>query len=466
MIFNSLEFLIFFIIFIIVWTFVKKKDNSRWIAIVLFSLVFYGWWDWRYIILLIFTGTLDFFCAILIEKYNKFSRSILIVSILCNIGVLGYFKYFYFLAANFNFLFGYFHITQYEFRLQNIILPLGISFYTFQSISYTVDVYRKELKPTYNIFHFFSAITFFPHLVAGPIMRSAKLLPQLLTYKSPNSQEKWWALNQIVHGFFKKMVIADNLAFCVNESFAGRVGTNNFLNWSAIVFMFAMQIYCDFSGYSDIARGTAKLLGYDFSINFNHPYFSTSLREFWTRWHISLSSWFRDYVFIPLGGSRTKNILLYRNLFLTMTLSGLWHGAAWTYIAWGVYHGIIQIFERITKWPDKLKVNKIGYFVAWLLVFTQVLLGWIFFRATDIRQAFNIISYFGVFSHQFDISKVALFFVFLGVIHEIYRFIIETGKNTSRNSFVPLFDFIILVITSVACILLRGPGNTFIYFQF
>jgi alginate O-acetyltransferase complex protein AlgI len=258
-------------------------------------------------------------------------------------------------------------------------------------MSYTFDVYRNKLKPTKSILQFFAYLSMFPQLVAGPIVRAETMLPQLLEVKGVSNEKRWDGFQLIVRGYFKKMVIADNLAPLVMAAFsAPDINTSTMFWWGAII-AFAFQIYCDFAGYSDIARGLALWMGYDFPDNFNHPYISTSIREFWERWHISLSTWFRDYLYIPLGGNRKGKFRSYINLWITMLVSGLWHGAAWTFVAWGAVHAFFASAERLTGWPEKIGKSSVAKFLAWFIVSIQVLVAWVFFRAENINQALDIL---------------------------------------------------------------------------
>ena len=327
--------------------------------------------------------------------YPRYKVLFLIFSICGNVGSLAIFKYSSFIAENVD---AFLSLLGFDVYLKSnipqfmLILPVGISFYTFQSMSYTIDIYRGQLRPTRNVLHFFAYLSMFPQLVAGPIIRARDLLPQLKQNNKTTEQDRWEGLKLITHGFFKKVVIADNLAPLVNRAFNNPDPSNSSVYWWLAVTAFAFQIYCDFSGYSDIARGLARWMGYNFGLNFNHPYISLSLREFWTRWHISLSSWFRDYVYIPLGGSRKGNIHAYANMLITMVISGFWHGAAWNFVIWGFLHALFLSFERITQWPKYIKmIPGEGRWIASLIVLTQIWIAWVFFRAATMSQGIQII---------------------------------------------------------------------------
>lgn len=327
MLFNSIIFLVFGSLFFALLPLInKQKNNTRWIFFTFASFVFYGWWDWRFLFLIIGSGLIDFFAGKLIYKYPRRRTFFLIASLFGNLGSLAAFKYNSFLARNIEALLQF---TSLDVNLQNqipefmYILPVGISFYTFQSMSYTIDIYRGRLKPTANIVHFFTYLSMFPQLVAGPIVRAKELLPQLKRVRKVSPQESWNGFHLILTGYFKKVVLADNIAPLVNYAFSDANTSNSTLYWWVVMLGFAFQIYFDFSGYSDIARGIAKWMGIHFKMNFNHPYNSTSLREFWTRWHISLSTWFRDYVYIPMGGSRKGKLRSHLNMWITMVVSDL-----------------------------------------------------------------------------------------------------------------------------------------------
>ncbi|WP_405370085.1 MBOAT family O-acyltransferase [Nonlabens sp. Asnod2-A12] len=433
MFFNSIDFAIFFpIIFILYWL-VAKHTTYRNILILTSSYIFYGWWDWRFLILILFSSVVDYILGLLIHNSIKPDRRklLLIISLCTNLGLLVYFKYFNFFIESFKEAYSLFG-NQIEVSTLNIILPVGISFYTFQTLSYTIDVYREKLKPTKNVLAFFSFVTFFPQLVAGPIERASHLLPQfLITHKFEYNKVKSGLL-LILFGLFKKMVIADRAAILVNQVFNN---PSDHYGVEVIIasVMFAFQIYCDFSGYSDIAIGASRMLGFDLMKNFDSPYFSKSITEFWRRWHISLSTWFRDYVYIPLGGSKKGSIRMYFNLFLVFLISGLWHGAAATFIVWGAFHGILIVIEKYTS-DFRIKIkqflglsksnisNKLFYS---FITFSLVTVGWIFFRANNMPEALQLIS---------TISLDNYFIIFTDGLYEL---------GLDRNEFIALIIAII-----------------------
>jgi alginate O-acetyltransferase complex protein AlgI len=401
MLFNSLEFLIFFpIVFVLYWFVFQKNKVSRNVFILLVSYFFYGWWDWRFLLLIAFSSTLDFFIGLNIEKSNKQStkKLLLYASLLVNLGLLGYFKYANFFIDSFSDLMTTIGFQANYSSLQ-IILPVGISFYTFQTLSYTIDIYRGNLKASKDPIAFFAFVSFFPQLVAGPIERASNLLPQFLESRNFDFEKAKDASRQILWGFFKKMVIADTCARHADFIFNNHDSLPASILILGVVY-FAFQIYGDFSGYSDIAIGTARLLGFDLMINFRLPYFSRDIGEFWRRWHISLSTWFRDYLYIPLGGSREGKYRSLLNVIIIFTVSGFWHGANWTFVVWGFLNGIfflpLLLLNKNRNHLDIVANNSalpsFREFFAMSSTFILVCFTWIFFRAENIIHAFAYIS--------------------------------------------------------------------------
>lgn len=394
MLFNSFEFLLFLpIVLIVYYALSHPRQNA---FLVLASCFFYASWDWRFLFPLLFSTTIDYFCASRMESSLQRGEPLearkryLVISLVTNLGLLGFFKYFNFGVDSVHDLAGLFGL-QIPVPALRVILPIGISFYTFQALSYTIDVYRGKLHATRSFWDFFLAVLFFPHLVAGPIQRAANLISQVVTPRRTTSLQVIDGLHLMAWGFFKKVVVADGLAPLVNQVFdQGNVTGGETL---VAVYAFAFQIYCDFSGYTDIARGVAKLLGFEFMLNFNLPYFATNPSDFWRRWHISLSSWLRDYLYIPLGGNQHGTWLTHRNLMITMVLGGLWHGAAWNFVAWGFYHGALLI---VHKWfePVLERVTLVAQGIWarpwWLLrvfvMFQLTCYGWLLFRAKSFTQ--------------------------------------------------------------------------------
>ena len=397
MLFNSLEFAIFLpIVFLLYWFAFGKNLKLQNLFIVVASYVFYGWWDWRFLVLLAFTSLFSYVCGILIEKYRNTPRKAMTVNVLnivVNLLILGVFKYYDFFVTSFAdaFLGG-----KTEGLLLKVILPVGISFYTFKALSYSIDVYRGKLEPTHDIVQYFAYVGFFPQLLAGPIERAANLLPQLAKPRTFEYEMGADGMRQILWGLFKKMVIADNCAVYVDRIFSTYQTQSGSTLLLAAIF-FAFQIYGDFSGYSDMAIGVGKLFGFKTMRNFNFPYFSRDIAEFWRRWHISLTTWFRDYVYIPLGGSRCSKAKIVRNTFVIFLVSGLWHGANWTFIAWGAFHAVLFLplilIGKNRKYRDTVAEGRILPTLKevgqMLLTFFLATIGWIIFRADTIGQAWD-----------------------------------------------------------------------------
>lgn len=476
MLFNSLEFLLFLpIVFVLYW-FVFKSKSIRNAFIVFASYVFYGWWDYRFLLLIAFTSLCSWFLGLLIEKYRenkKLAFSLSASNIIINISILVVFKYFNFFLDSFLSLLGALGFEIGSAFALKIILPVGISFYTFQALSYTIDIYRGKIKATDNIIDFFAFISFFPQLVAGPIERAKDLLPQFqknITFSYPFAID---GARQMLWGFFKKIVIADNCAVIVDEVFA------NYTEQSASVLilgalLFSFQIYCDFSGYSDIAIGTAKLFGIKLNKNFDFPYLSRNIAEFWRRWHISLMTWLRDYIYFPLGGSKKGVFITIVNTFIVFFISGLWHGASWTFVLWGLYHAlliniltILHIKKKYTLSPSLKDLHKI------LITFVFVVFGWIMFRAESVPFFFNYVG--RMFSAQIDINNIltgkyikVLFFIFVMLVVEW----LQKGKDHALQfSNKGLFKFrpvrlALYYVILLTIIVMQGEGQNFIYFQF
>lgn len=386
MLFDSPEFAGFFAIFALLYYLVRGSLRARNILILAGSFVFYGAWSVKFLLLLIATATFDYFVALQIARLPRArAKTWLIASLTANIGVLGFFKYCNFFVESFRDLVAVCGL-RFNTTTLDILLPIGISFYTFQSMAYVIDVFRKQIAPSRNWIEFLAFISFFPQLVAGPIERAGHLLPQFQTERVITGIHIKNGIALIVFGLFKKIVIADNLASFVSLAFDHPdPGAALIVSGAAA---FALQIYCDFSGYSDIARGTASLLGFDLMENFNLPYFATSLSEFWQRWHISLSTWFRDYLYFPLGGSRRGLWRMCFNLFIVMMAAGLWHGAKLTFVLWGAWHALGLIGHKV--WlrfkPQGLQMPAA---VGWVVTMAWVLYGWLLFRAPSIDAVYQ-----------------------------------------------------------------------------
>lgn len=384
MLFNSTVFLQFFGAFLLLYGLARNSLRARNVLIVGASWVFYGWWDWRFLGLLVFSGCFDFFIGLLLGRLHsaRLRKIVLQLSLVTNLGLLGFFKYYDFFVGSLRDLLATAGIPINTATL-GLILPVGISFYTFQSIGYVVDVYRREIKPTRSLLQYLTYVSFFPQLVAGPIQRGHDLLPQLETTRVItllHLREGSWL---ILWGMFKKVVVADNLAPLVEMALDHPSSTAPLVIGGAVAFAF--QIYGDFSGYSDIARGLARVLGFELRKNFNLPYFASDLRDFWRRWHISLSTWLRDYLYISLGGNRVSPGRTQFNLMVTMLLGGLWHGAAWNFLLWGAWHGMGLV--ALHAWNGRSSASRtLPRWFAWGFTLSFVMIGWIFFRARTVQH--------------------------------------------------------------------------------
>ncbi|MCV6628463.1 MAG: MBOAT family protein [Flavobacteriaceae bacterium] len=465
MLFNSTVFLIFFpLVFVLYWSFHKSIKIQN-VLLLIASYVFYGWWDWRFLFLIAFSSILDYYLGLAIHQSEKHKKRYLQVSIFANLGLLAIFKYFNFFIDSWIDLWNMFGYEMSHSTLQ-IILPVGISFFTFQTMSYSIDIYRGNLKPTNDFVVFATFVSLFPQLVAGPIERASNLIPQI-AHKRRWSHERFQnGLFQIVVGFFRKVVVADSIGSLV-DSIYNNPEIHNSSTIAMAVFLYSFQIYFDFSGYSDIAIGTAKLLGFDFKRNFNLPYFSSSITEFWRRWHISLSSWLRDYLYIPLGGNRNGILMQYRNLFLTMLLGGLWHGSSWNFVIWGAIHGILLGIEKRFGWiPNRYK------FLNNVVVFTMVTLIWIFFRALSLEDSGLILG--KLFSNGYampylgdtTIFATTVYGLILAISFDIFLFkrdhqLEQFGSTLKAPLYIGLVTFII-----INTLLFYSSASNFIYFQF
>lgn len=466
MLFNSLEYLLFLpIVFAIYWL-PRNRLKLQNAFVVLASYVFYGWWDWRFLILIAITSFCSWGSGLLIVKSQESmalarSKFWLVVNIVLNLGILAIFKYYDFYVSEFGALFG----ISTESLLLRIILPVGISFYTFQALSYSIDVYRGKIEPTKDIIAFFAFIAFFPQLVAGPIERATNLLPQFLQKRTFSYEQGVDGMRQILWGLFKKIVVADNCAIYVDQVWATYdTQSGSTLLLAAILFTF--QIYGDFSGYSDIAIGTAKLFGIKLMRNFNNPYFSRDIAEFWRRWHISLTSWFRDYVYIPMGGNRQGPWRTIYNTLIVFLICGLWHGANWTYLVWGLYNIVLFLplilMGKAKRYKDAPLVWK--QFPQMLLTLVLVTLGWIIFRAPSLPDAWG---YVCAMTNMSGTSPVMPITQWVGVILGLLTMIAFEwlGRNSGQAP-VPHRWWIYYIL--IAAIWWYAPSfsTDFIYFQF
>lgn len=392
MLFNTFHFAYFFALLLPTYWALQRFHRAQNLLLLTAGYYFYACWEWRFLGILILSTVVDYACGLMVDKIEAPGKrkAFVLISMALNLGMLGYFKYVNFFAESLKVMLakGGYDVPLWHIE---VVLPIGISFYTFQSMSYVIDVYRKDIKPTRNLLEFATFVSFFPHLVAGPIMRPTTLLPQIQSPRRFNIEQFYQGAYLIFWGLTKKVVVADNLAPIVNDLFGKWQTIDGGLALLAI-YAFAFQIYCDFSGYTDAARGIAKCLGIELALNFKLPYFAASPQEFWSRWHISLSKWLQDYLYIPLGGSRGGTFNTYRNLMLTMIIGGLWHGAAWTFIIWGTYQGLILVGHRLAK-PllDKVQPQSPVDSACWRAVrifctFQMVCIGWLIFRAGSIEQ--------------------------------------------------------------------------------
>jgi alginate O-acetyltransferase complex protein AlgI len=450
MLFNSLAFLTFIPLFMLAYW--PARGRVRLWVMLAGSLIFYAWWDWRFCFLLLFSALVDYSLGILLEneRDDAMRRRLIVISVAVNLGLLGFFKYFNFFVRSF---------TPHETRdIIKVVLPVGISFYVFKTMSYTIDVYRRTQTAERNLLRFTTFVVFFPELVAGPIVRASRLLPQLARDHRFSYERMVAGLTMIASGYVRKVAIADTIAPLVDVRFAHPEAHNS---WSLLlgVYLYAFQIYCDFSGYSSIAIGLARILGFDFGVNFDRPYFSRSFSEFWSRWHISLSSWLRDYLYISLGGNRGGTWRTYRNLMITMLLGGLWHGASWTFVFWGALHGAYLVTERAIKirLPALLRI---------LLVFHLTCFAWVFFRAHSFSNAWQMLT--GIASmhgNPFDMDnrgRIAKCMVMIAVLvgFEAASFLPKREVTPAmRLAFVAACVWVVLIFGTFS-------GNNFIYFQF
>ena len=494
MLFNSFEFLVFLPIFFLLywWVFdylIKNNKHQLFfqnLLVVVASYLFYGWWDWRFLVLIAFTSLCSFVSGIAIEKSSSrnFKTFWLVLNILINLSILGVYKYYDFFVSS---LANALNINA-ETHLLHLVLPVGISFYTFQALSYSIDVYKRKIDATRDIVSFFAFLSFFPQLVAGPIERATNLLPQFLKKRSFNYSKAVDGLRQILWGMFKKVVVADNCAVFVDSIF-GNVDAHNASTLAIAAVLFSFQIYCDFSGYSDIAIGLGKLFGINLMRNFNVPYFSRDIAEFWRRWHISLTTWFRDYVYIPLGGSRptnnqgialggfSKKAVVVRNTFIIFLLSGFWHGANWTFLLWGFFHAVLFmpliLLEKNRKYTNVVAEGRslpsVKEFLQIVLTFILATLGWIIFRADNIdivTSYFTRLFDYTLWGIPYLTNKVFIFIplfimIYLEWIHRSssHGLSLEMVKNRSAR-------YLIYFLLAFLILINMGPEQSFIYFQF
>ena len=473
--FNSLAYAIFLpIVFITYWLLPHKY---RWLLLLLSSYYFYMSWNPKYVVLILLTTTVSYVAALLMEKQtNKTARKpILALTLAVCVGVLFFFKYFNFAFANVAAFFNIFSIHLHPITL-NLLLPVGISFYTFQTLSYVIDVYQGKVKPEKHFGVYATFISFFPQLVAGPIERTNNLLPQITSKKEFDYDLAMLGVRQMLWGFFKKIAVADVVAVYVDAAYKNLHQCTG-LDLCFAIFFFTIQIYCDFSGYSDIAIGTARLFGINLMTNFASPYFATSVKEFWSRWHISLSTWFRDYVYIPMGGSRCSKIRNSINIMVTFLISGLWHGANWTFVFWGGIHGLAQVIEKVFGLGKKER-GKFGKVLSWFVVFLFCNLAWVFFRADSFADALYVIQHaipgigdIGSFGHinmgpDRRSLRYILAVIFLVAVYD-YATLKHDVINVLKNKKIPCLVIEYVLVCLIIVAMVNGTGsNQFVYFQF
>lgn len=470
MIFNTPIFFWFFCAFIFFYGIVFSKHKSKIYTIIIGSLIFYGAWNYLFIPLLLGSAISDYFIAQWIAQSSeqKTKKRFMILSLTINLGILGLFKYADFVlvsVADFIAIFGF----QVSLPTLSWVLPVGISFYTFQSLSYTIDVYRGDLEPRKGLMEFIAALSFFPQLVAGPILRAKQILPQMHALALPTWEASKHGFLLITVGLIKKTG-ADLLAIPAEKAFDAHHAISNLELWTG-VFAFAGQIYGDFSGYTDMAIGIALVLGFKIPLNFRVPYFATSPVDFWRRWHISLSSWLKDYLYISLGGNRNNHRT--RNVFITMLLGGLWHGAAWTFVAWGAFHGAIitvtHYFSHVKLFQEfNGKTSKFVTLIKWMITFYLVLIGWVLFRAPDIDTAFSMLQTMHSLSNlvpsgQNAFSIFVLVFVWLWLVHLMDYFMLNRSQKLESKTW--LF-WTAIILGQAICLFIGEPSSEFIYFQF
>jgi D-alanyl-lipoteichoic acid acyltransferase DltB (MBOAT superfamily) len=476
MLFNSIAFLIFLpIVFALYWFVFKRSLKWQNIFVIAASYFFYGWWDWRFLFLLLFSSVMDFSFGLAIGKTENAKRRkwLLLASLIINLGILGFFKYFNFFVDSFIDAFAFTGLQLHSSTLK-VILPVGISFYTFQSLSYTIDIYRRNIQPTKSLINYLAFVSFFPQLVAGPIERAKHLLPQFERPRVFSGEEAADGLKLILWGFFKKVAVADTCAVWANSIFNDYQTLSGPTLFLGAIF-FTFQIYGDFSGYSDIARGLSKIFGFDLMKNFNLPYFSRSIKEFWSRWHISLSTWFKDYVYIPLGGSRCSKPRQIFNTLVTFTVSGLWHGANWTFVVWGFLNGLFMTPGILLGEKVPGKIAAAGKLLAGpkeamriAATFLLTVLAWIFFRSQSLGDAFAFIERMlqgGAVNKTFLRPDALLLIAILLIIEWKQREKDHPLKIDHENVYFRWAGYLFVLLLVLYFGNFRDP-QSFIYFQF
>jgi len=467
--FDSPVFFLFLVLVVVIyWRLGFQRQN---VFLLLASYLFYGWWDWRFLLLMIGSTTIDYLIAHAIDRAPTQTRrkQLLVLSLIINFSILGIFKYFNFFVGSFASAVHALTGTDVPVSVLKIVLPPGISFYTFQEVAYIVDVYHRKIEPADSFIQYSLFISLFPHLIAGPIQRPGHLLPQVQQPRTWDGERVLDGMILVAEGLFRKCVIADNCALIANAAFGGKFGPPDIPVVLLGTYAFAWQIYGDFSGYSDIARGAAQILGFHFMVNFRQPYFAQSLQEFWRRWHISLSTWLRDYLYISLGGNRKGENRTMSNLLTTMLLGGLWHGANWTFVVWGAIHGLGLAVERVLgvakDWSSSLFL---GRWLRRIFIFHLVCLSWIFFRGESMGAAFAFLKGLGHWSWQPAYWSLTKFLVAFSVPLFILDLYLEATGDEYLFQSRPHFQRVAVAWSCVLAIVLFGANqaNAFIYFQF
>jgi len=470
MLFNSATFLAFFAVFYLVYTVIPSWNAKKWVLL-LAGLVFYGWFNPYYIALLFLSAAIDHAAVRVIADHKEegLRQAALIACVFGNLSILCVFKYYDFFVGSVSAALAAIGLPL-SIPLLGLLLPIGISFYTFESICYAVDVYRGTSKPARSFFDLISFISFFPHLVAGPIVRARDFLPQLETPRSPTAQQRIEGLSWIVGGYFMKMGVADNLSLSVDKVFSAPASLSLAEAWLGAIY-FSFQIFCDFAGYTLIARGLAKLMGFELCANFNFPYLATGFSDFWKRWHISLSSWLRDYLYIPLGGNRKGLARTYINLSVTMLLGGLWHGASWTFVAWGGLHALYLIIEHALRGREQpaAAMSAPMRLLLMLITFTAVTLAWVFFRAATFGDAMVILAaMFGLSGPVFVVPDKSMLKngVWLLPMAAYFAWGYARERNWTQAVSPGFLHAAGLAGLAFVTLLCRGTSDAFIYFQF
>lgn len=473
MLFNSIEFVLFFpIILILYWGIFNRSLKLRNVFLLIVSYTFYGWWDYRFLGLIALSSLVDFLCGkwIFQAKTQRIKLVFLVTSLAANMGVLFFFKYYGFFANELAELFRQMGYEVHSTTLK-IILPVGISFYTFQTLSYTIDIYRKQLEPTNDTIVFFTFISFFPQLVAGPIERARHLLPQFSSLKKFDYDRAANGFRQLLWGFFAKIAVADSIAPITDAIFTNQES----LGGGTLVFgaiLFSIQIFGDFAGYSNIAIGTASILGFDLMQNFRMPYFSRNICEFWSRWHISLSTWFRDYVYIPLGGNRCSKTRNSINILITFLVSGLWHGANWTFVVWGLIHGLLYLVTKPFSPKSVSDKPNIRQWPAIVGTFALVSAAFVFFRAANLPQALNFFSRICDFENELNLfDLIGLKEVIPAVFFAFVLFVAEWAQREKKHGLdianvKPVIRYSMYYLLIFMILFAFQTDRIFIYFQF